>query len=81
MVRPLEYYLITAGGADYTGGITIYEEQEIFSSLGCYYARGLDGGASSALVLEGQYVNENGDRTDQNTLIRRPNVDFLLFTE
>ena len=81
MVRPLEYYLITAGGADYTGGITIYEEQEIFSSLGCYYARGLDGGASSALVLEGQYVNENGDRTDQDTLIRRPNVDFLLFTE
>lgn len=81
MVRPLEYYIITAGGVDYTGGITIYEEQEIFSSLGCYYARGLDGGASSALVLEGEYVNENGDRIEEGLLNRRPVTDFILFLE
>ena len=81
MVRPLEYYIITAGGLDYKGGITIYEEQDIFASLGCWYARGLDGGASSELVLEGQYINENGDRVDGDQVVRRPNVDFVLFTE
>ena len=81
MVRPLEYYIITAGGADYSGGITIYEEQEIFSKLGCTYARGLDGGGSSALVVEGEYVNENGDRAEDGTLMRRPVADFLFFRE
>ncbi len=81
MVRPLEYYIITAGGADHANGITIYEEQEIFASLGCFYARGLDGGGSSALVLDGEYINENGDRIEGDLLIRRPVADFLLFTE
>lgn len=81
MVRPLEYYIITAGGADYQGGITIYEEQEIFSDLGCNYARGLDGGGSSALFIDGAYVNENGDRLEDGTLQRRSVADFLLFTE
>ena len=81
MVRPLEYYIITAGGADHSGGISIYEEQEIFSSLGCTYARGLDGGGSSALVVDGEYVNENGDRADDGSLVRRATTDFLLFVE
>lgn len=81
MVRPLEYYIITAGGADYTGGITIYEEQAIFSGLGCAYARGLDGGGSSALVIDGEYINENGDRLADGTLLRRSCADFLLFRE
>lgn len=81
MVRPLEYYLITAGGPDHANGITIYEEQEIFASLGCFYARGLDGGGSSALVLDGEYVNENGDRISEDLVLRRPTADFLLFTE
>ena len=81
MVRPLEYYIITAGGADYEGGLTVYEEQEIFSDLHCAYARGLDGGASSALVIDGAYVNENGDRLEDGTLQRRAVADFLLFTE
>ena len=81
MVRPLEYYIITAGGADYEGGITVYEEQEIFSDLHCAYARGLDGGGSSALVIDGEYVNENGDRLEDGTLQRRAVADFLLFTE
>ena len=81
MVRPLEYYIITAGGADHEGGITIYEEQEIFSDLGCAYARGLDGGGSSALVINGEYVNENGDRLEDGTLQRRAVADFLVFYE
>ena len=81
MVRPLEYYIITAGGADYEDGITVYEEQEIFSDLGCAYARGLDGGGSSALVVNGEYINENGDRLEDGTLQRRPTADFLLFYE
>ncbi len=81
MVRPLEYYIITAGGADYKGGITIYEEQDIFYDLGCAYARGLDGGGSSALVIDGEYINENGDRLDDNTLQRRAAADFLMIYE
>lgn len=81
MVRPLEYYIITAGGADYSEGITIYKEQEIFASLGCAYARGLDGGGSSALVIDGSYVNENGDRLEDGTLQRRGVADFLLVRE
>ena len=81
MVRPLEYYIITAGGADYRGGLTVYEEQEIFDQLGCTYARGLDGGGSSALVIEGEYVNENGDRLEDGTLQRRSVADFVLFRE
>ena len=81
MVRPLEYYIITAGKADYEQGITIYEEQEIFADLKCAYARGLDGGGSSALVIDGEYVNENGDRLEDGTLQRRAAADFLLFTE
>ena len=81
MVRPLEYYIITAGGADHQNGLTVYEEQQIFSDLGCAYARGLDGGGSSALVLDGEYVNENGDRLDDGTLQRRGVADFLLFNE
>lgn len=76
MVRPLEYYLITAGTTGHAQGITIYEEQEIFSSLGCWYARGLDGGGSSALVIGGAYQNENGDTSDGKTE-RRPVSDFL----
>ena len=81
MVRPLEYYIITAGGADHRNGITVYEEQQIFSDLGCAYARGLDGGGSSALVLDGEYINENGDRLENGTLQRRGVADFLLFKE
>ncbi len=81
MVRPLEYYIITAGGPDHSGGITIYEEQEIFFDLGCAFARGLDGGGSSSLVIDGEYVNENGDRLEDGTLQRRAVADFLLFYE
>ncbi len=78
MVRPLEYYIITAGTCGYAEGITIYEEQQIFSELGCEYARGLDGGGSSALFIDGEYVNENGDRLDDGSVRRRAVADFLL---
>ena len=81
MVRPLEYYIITAGEAGYQHGITIYEEQEIFSDLGCAYARGLDGGGSSALVIDEKKKKKNGDRIEDGSLIRRAVADFLIITE
>ena len=80
MVRPLEYYFITAGMAGYVGGLTVFEEQEIFQELGCWYARGLDGGGSSALVIGGEYVNQNGDITESG-LERRPVADFIAVYE
>lgn len=43
--------------------------------------KGPDGGGSSALVIDGEYVNENGDRLEDGTLQRRAVADFLLFTE
>ena len=81
MVCPGNYYLITAGEAHYERGITIYEEQEIFHSLGCWYARGLDGGGSAALVIDGEYVNDNGDAQEDGTVLRRSTVDFVAFYE
>ena len=80
MVRPLEYYFITAGMTGYIGGLTVFEEQEIFLDLGCWYARGLDGGGSSALVIGGEYVNQNGDITEGG-LERRPVADFIAVYE
>ena len=75
MVRPLEYYLITAGSSGHSHGITLYEEQEIFFRLGCTYARGLDGGGSAALIFGGRQINRppEGDG--------RAVIDFISFTD
>lgn len=51
MVKPCEYYLLTAGSGGYKGGLTFDDVQRIFKDLGCSYARTLDGGGSSTLVF------------------------------
>ena len=77
MVRPLEYYIITAGSTGHTHGITLYEEQEIFLRLGCTYARGLDGGGSAALIFEGRQIN----RPVEGEGNERAVIDFLSVTD
>ena len=74
MVRPCEYYIITAGEYPYAHGITLYDEQAILSSLGCSYARGLDGGGSATLVLNGELINSPAD-----TGTARKVIDFIGF--
>ena len=76
MVRPCEYYIITAGEYPYAHGITLYDEQAILSSLGCSYARGLDGGGSATLVLNGELIN-----TPADTGTARKVIDFIGFFE
>ncbi len=75
MVKPLEYYIITAGSTGHSCGITVEEEQDIFYGLGCQYARGLDGGGSAALVLKGRHIN---DSPEKDGSIRNV-IDFLCF--
>lgn len=75
MVRPLEYYIITAGETGHSHGITVYMEQEIFTSLGCTYARGLDGGGSAALYMGTKRVNPYVENPVRSV------ADFLYFTE
>lgn len=77
MVRPLEYYVITAGNTGHSNGITVAEEQKIFSALGCGYARGLDGGGSAALVLDGESINKSPEADGS---VRKV-IDFLCFYE
>lgn len=77
MVQPLEYYVITAGSTGHSNGITVEEEQKIFSALGCQYARGLDGGGSAALVLDGESINKS---PESDGSVRKV-IDFLCFYE
>lgn len=74
MVRPCEYYIITAGEYPYAHGITLYDEQAILSSVGCSYARGLDGGGSATLVLNGELINSPADTGEARKVI-----DFIGF--
>ena len=75
MVQPLEYYVITAGNTGHSNGITVEEEQKIFAALGCEYARGLDGGGSAALVLDGESINKS---PESDGSVRKV-IDFLCF--
>jgi exopolysaccharide biosynthesis protein len=52
MVKPCEYYVLTAGSGGYKGGLTFDDVQDIFKELGCQYARTLDGGGSSTLAVD-----------------------------
>lgn len=74
-VEPGEYYIITAGTAAYTGGLSFQDLQDLFTDLGCNYARSLDGGGSSSLVFNGKLLNTPAAGE------QRPVVDFLYFTE
>lgn len=62
MVTPGEYYIVN-------GFLTYADLQSVFISLGCQYARPLDGGASSVLYYKDQLVTGTG----------RPMTDFICF--
>ena len=79
MVRPLEYYLITAGEGIKDHGLSLFREQEIFASLGCWYARDLDGGASTALIIDGVCIRDNVDPKIKEKHVSRRIPDFLAF--
>lgn len=68
-----EYYMITAGTAQYKNGLSFAELQSIFANLGCTYARSMDGGGSSSLVVNGKLLNTPAQYDE------RPVVDFLSF--
>lgn len=72
-VQPGEYYMITAGTAQYKNGLSFAELQSIFANLGCTYARSMDGGGSSSLVVNGKLLNTPAQYDE------RPVVDFLSF--
>lgn len=73
MVRPGEYYIITAGENNYRRGVSFAEMQSIFSDLGCTFARSLDGGGSSSLVVKNKLLNSPAGNAE------RPVVDFWHF--
>lgn len=76
MVRPCEYYIITAGEKSYDNGLTLQELIDIFQSKGCVYARALDGGGSSSLVFENTLVNVPCPYGSERAV-----ADFIYFTE
>ncbi len=75
MVRPCEYYLITAGSSGYSGGMTYDEVRDILTSHDCGFGKCLDGGGSSTLIFENQLLNSPAAGSE------RPVTDFLYFTE
>lgn len=62
-LEPGHYVLVTVDGRDegYSRGVTLSELSGIMSSLGCKVAYNLDGGKSSAMVYDGEYVNQPAD--------------------
>ena len=77
MVKPCEYYLLTAGSGGYRGGLTFDDVQYIFKKLNCSYARTLDGGGSSTLVFN----DGDGAEVINNPAgnVERPVPDFIGF--
>ena len=76
MVYPGEYYIITAGfDGSYDGGLSSNQLRTIFFNLGCSYARSLDGGGSTALVINGDLRNVPTSEGE------RAVVDFIAFYE
>ena len=76
-----KFGLVTISGTDYQIvdiGLRMLEPQEaelqsIFANLGCTYARSMDGGGSSSLVVNGKLLNTPAQYDE------RPVVDFLSF--
>lgn len=62
-LEPGHYVLVTVDGRNegYSRGVTLSELAGIMSSLGCKVAYNLDGGKSSAMVYDGEYVNQPAD--------------------
>lgn len=52
MIKPCDYYILTAGSGAYKGGLTFDDVQAIYNDLGCQYARTFDGGGSSTLAFD-----------------------------
>lgn len=62
-IEPGHYIFVTVDGRNegYSRGVTLSELAGIMSSLGCKVAYNLDGGKSSAMVYDGEYVNQPAD--------------------
>ena len=75
MVKPGEYYLITAGSGGYEGGMTYDEVREVLLRYGCTFGKCMDGGGSSTLVFENEVVNPVAKRGEREV------ADFLFFIE
>ena len=75
MVRPCEYYIITAGTSGYSNGMTYDEVRDTLMALDCGFGKCLDGGGSSTLIFENQLLNSPATGSE------RPVTDFLYFTE
>ncbi len=62
-IEPGHYMFVTVDGRNegYSRGVTLSELAGIMSSLGCKVAYNLDGGKSSAMVYDGEYVNQPAD--------------------
>lgn len=72
MVAPCEYFFLVAGRNGYSGGLTYLQMQGLFHSLGCRFARSLDGGGSSAMAIDGELVTDPAVGGEE-----RPVADFL----
>ena len=75
MVRPCEYYLITAGTTGYANGMTYDEIRDTLMNLDCGFGKCLDGGGSSTLIFENEVLNNPATGSE------RAVTDFLYFTE
>ena len=75
MVSPGEYYFLVAGSGGYKGGLSYKQMQGIFYALGCDYARSLDGGGSSAMVINGKLMNTPAEGPE------RAVVDFICISD
>ncbi len=76
MVKPGEYYVLTAGDGNYNNGISLRDAQKILKSVGCTYARCLDGGGSSSLVLGTKLMNNPAASGDERAV-----ADFIYVTD
>ena len=74
MVKPGEYYLITAGSGHYKGGMTYDEVRNVLLEHGCTYGKCMDGGGSSTLVFENHVVNVPAEG------VERAVADYLFFS-
>lgn len=62
-VEPGHYKFVVVDGRDegYSKGVTLSELAQIMKEEGCENAYNLDGGKSSAMVFQGEYVNQPAD--------------------
>ena len=76
MVKPGEYYFITAGSKAYERGMTYDEIRSVLLQFGCTFGKCADGGGSSTLVFEGDVLNSPAENDTE-----RPVADFLYFVD